>query len=84
MGSDPTLSGLTFCILENKKSCCTPNYFARCATASSAIAKTILTYANWELNKDGAITLTHCEMVQEILSATHRIFLKTNYKYILP
>lgn len=40
------------------------------------IAETMLTYANWELNKDGAITLTHGEMVREIINATHRICLK--------
>lgn len=40
------------------------------------IAETLLTYANWELNKDGAITLTHGEMVREIINANHRICLK--------
>jgi hypothetical protein len=34
------------------------------------------TYANWELNKDGAITLTHGEMVREIINAKHRISLR--------
>ncbi|MPM80729.1 hypothetical protein SDC9_127779 [bioreactor metagenome] len=40
------------------------------------IAETLLTYVNWELNKDGAITLTHGEMVREIINANHRICLK--------
>lgn len=40
------------------------------------IAETLLTYANWELNKDGAITLTHGEMVREIINANHSICLK--------
>ncbi|WP_245280929.1 transposase [Desulfitobacterium hafniense] len=40
------------------------------------ITETMLSYANWELNKDGAITLTHGEMVREIINATHRICLK--------
>lgn len=37
------------------------------------IAETMLCYANWELNKDGAITLTHGQMVKEIINASHRI-----------
>lgn len=40
------------------------------------IAETMLSYANWELNRDGAITLTHGEMVREIINANHRICLK--------
>jgi hypothetical protein len=36
------------------------------------IAETLLTYANWELNKDGVVTLTHGEMVGEIINAKHR------------
>lgn len=40
------------------------------------IAETMLSYANWELNRDGAITLTHGEMVREIINASHRICLK--------
>ena len=40
------------------------------------IAETMLTYVNWELNKEGAVTLTHGEMIREIINATHRICLK--------
>jgi len=40
------------------------------------IAETLLNYINWELNKDGAITLTHGEMIREIINASHRICLK--------
>ena len=40
------------------------------------MAETLLTYANWELNKDGTITLTHGEMIREIINANHRISLK--------
>jgi len=40
------------------------------------MAETMLSYANWELNKDGALTLTHGEMVREIINASHRICLK--------
>ncbi|NRT88937.1 hypothetical protein DE167_004958 [Clostridium beijerinckii] len=37
------------------------------------MAETMLCYANWELNKDGVITLTHGGMVREIINASHRI-----------
>ena len=37
------------------------------------IAETMLCYANWELNKDGVIILTHGEMVRGIINASHRI-----------
>ena len=40
------------------------------------IAETMLSYANWELNRDGAVILTHGEMVREIINASHRICLK--------
>lgn len=40
------------------------------------IAETMLCYANWELNKDGVIILTHGEMVREIINASHRILHK--------
>ena len=37
------------------------------------IAETMLCYANWELNKDGVIILTHGQMAREIINASHRI-----------
>ena len=37
------------------------------------IAETLLNYINWELNKDGAVTLTHGEVIREIINASHRI-----------
>lgn len=37
------------------------------------IAETLLNYINWEVNKDGAITLTHGEMIREIINASHRV-----------
>ena len=37
------------------------------------IAETLLNYINWELNKDGAITLTHGEVIREIINASHRV-----------
>lgn len=37
------------------------------------IAETLLNYINWELNKDGAITLTHGKVIREIINATHRV-----------
>jgi hypothetical protein len=37
------------------------------------IAETLLNYMNWELNKDGAITLTHGEVIREIINASHRV-----------
>ncbi|MGL6121389.1 MAG: transposase [Fusobacteriaceae bacterium] len=40
------------------------------------IAETILNYANWELNRDGVINLTHGEMVRELINAKHRITFK--------
>ena len=42
------------------------------------IAETMLCYANWELNKEGVIILTHGEMVREIINASHRISKKDN------
>lgn len=41
------------------------------------IAETILNYINWELNKDGAITLTHGEVIREIINASHRVTYKS-------
>lgn len=37
------------------------------------IAETLLNYINWEINKDGAITLTHGEVIREIINASHRV-----------
>lgn len=37
------------------------------------IAETLLNYINWELNKDGVITLTHGEVIREIINASHRV-----------
>lgn len=42
------------------------------------MAKTMLYYANWEINKEGVIILTYSEMVGEIINATHRITKKSN------
>lgn len=40
------------------------------------IAETLLNYINWKLNKDGVITLTHGEMIREIINASHRVAYK--------
>jgi hypothetical protein len=37
------------------------------------MAETLLNYINWELNKDGAIALTHGEVIREIINASHRV-----------
>lgn len=42
------------------------------------IAETMLCYANWELNKEGDIILTHGEMVREIINASHRISIRNS------
>ena len=42
------------------------------------LTETILNYANWELNKDGAIPLTHCEMIRGVINAKHRTCIRKN------
>ena len=42
------------------------------------LTETILNYANWELNKDGAITLTHGEMIRGVINAKHRTCIRKN------
>lgn len=37
------------------------------------IAETLLNYINWELYKNGVITLTHGEVIREIINANHRV-----------
>ncbi len=37
------------------------------------MAETLLNYINWQLNKDYAITLTHGEVIREIINASHRV-----------
>lgn len=37
------------------------------------MAETLLNYINWKLNENGTITLTHGEVIREIINANHRV-----------